>query len=69
MQKFSRSKQQWEDLYFFTQRADLQPDFTMMNFWIANHHSSIFREVRLHLRAGGHTVDLSQCTILDDEAT
>ena len=45
MQKYSRTQQIWEDLYFFTERADLQPDFDMMNFWIANHQSSIFREV------------------------
>ena len=46
MQKYSRTQQKWKDLYCFTERADLQPDLDMMNFWIANHHSSIFREVR-----------------------
>ena len=46
MQKYSRTKQKWEDLYFLTERADLQADFVMMNFWISNHYSSIFKEVR-----------------------
>lgn len=46
MQRYSRSKQRWVDIYFFTERADLQADFVMMNFWISNHHSSIFREAR-----------------------
>ena len=45
MQNYSRTQQKWIDLYCFTERADLQPDFVMMNFWIANHHSSRFREV------------------------
>ncbi|CAL5220030.1 g1976 [Coccomyxa viridis] len=57
MQKYSRTKQKWQDLYFLTERADLQPDFIMMNFWISNHHSSIFREgLRISIRndCGGY---------------
>ena len=57
MQRYSRSKQKWVDLYFFTERADLQADFVMMNFWIANHHSSIFREVRAAPSVGRHDIN------------
>ena len=67
MQQYSQTQEMWKDLYFFTEQADLQPDFVMMNFWIANHHSSIFREVRLKgLRDLWHSRDLT-CDLTRDE--
>ena len=43
MQKFSRTEQQWQDLYFFREAEATQGDFDMMNFWIANHPDSEFQ--------------------------
>ena len=43
MQKFSRTEQQWQDLYFFREAEATQADFDMMNFWTANHPDSQFQ--------------------------
>ena len=43
MQKFSRTEQQWEDLYFFREAEATQADFDIMNFWTANHPDSQFQ--------------------------
>ena len=43
MQKFSRTEQQWQDLYFFREAEATQGDFDMMNFWTANHPDSEFQ--------------------------
>ena len=51
LQKYSTTNQQWEDLYFFTEREAQQGDFDVLNHYISTSERSLFTKVRSGLCA------------------
>ena len=38
MQRYSRGRQRWDDLYFFTEQEWREVDYQIPNFWCSNRH-------------------------------